>query len=362
MKQIIAFRVDSGAKIGTGHVMRCLTLAKALKDRGVESLFLCRSANQSADSTIERAGFRVIRLPTAAPCLPPHQLLHGDFLVASQDDDAKATLAALSAFPEIDTVIVDHYGIYKPWDDLVGRTFSIYKCDDIADRPHACRGLLDQNYYAHGQDRYKDLVPHDSVNLIGPRFALVRSDFKDIEIQFRAERMLLARALVSFGGNDSRGYSLQVARTLLQTTKLSVSVMGTPNPNHIGAWQLLSQAFKSRLDGPRYYNEPQPEFLKADVFIGAGGTTTWERFACGLPGVVYSIAENQIQMSQELDSVGLQIYNGSIQEFSPGRLTQAVAKFQDFTYRWRLAQDLRGMVDGHGPQRVIDAWGLIKSR
>lgn len=361
MKQIIAFRVDSGAKIGTGHVMRCLTLAKALKDRGVNSVFLCRPADQSAESSIERAGFQVVELAAAtAPNVPSPKLLHGDFLAGSQAEDAKATLAALAAFPNIKTIVVDHYGIYKPWDDLVGQTLAIYKCDDIADRPHACRGLVDQNFYVDAQTRYNNLVPQDCLSLLGPKFALVRSDFKDIDIQFRGERKALTRALVSFGGNDSHGYSLQVTTTLLQTTALIVAVMGNPNPAQAAKWQQLSATFNSRLEGPRYYSDPQPEFLKADIFVGAGGTTTWERFACGLPGVVYSIAENQIQMSRDLDSVGLQIYNGSIQTFSPEPLMQAITKFQDFAYRWRLAQELRSMVDGHGPSRVIDAWGLIK--
>ena len=38
----VVFRVDASLQMGTGHVMRCLTLANELKQQNHEIVFICR--------------------------------------------------------------------------------------------------------------------------------------------------------------------------------------------------------------------------------------------------------------------------------------------------------------------------------
>ncbi len=359
MKQSIAFRVDSGASIGTGHVMRCLTIAASLRERGVDSLFICRARDSSIEARIAKAGFQVTLLPQASGKIDSKaELMHGDFLECTQDEDAEATLLALVAFPNLKAMIVDHYGIYKPWDNIIESKFKIFKIDDIADRKHLCAGLLDQNYYLGMEYRYKDLVLTDCMQLLGPSYALLRPQFKNLDVRHRSVRPL-ANALICFGGADPKGHSLGVAKCLLENTGLQVKVLGSPNAMHKERWADLLKRFPKRLEEPCFKENPIIDMLEADIYIGAGGTITWERFACGLPGIVYSIAENQIRMSEDLDRAKFQIYGGKIDDFSAEKLLEHISKMQDPDLRWQQSQAMRSLVDGNGVDRVINDWGLV---
>ena len=289
--------------------------------------------------------------------LPPSSLMHGDFLTCSQDEDARATIKALENWPDVTSIIVDHYGIYRPWDEIVSKKYKIFKIDDLADREHFCVGLLDQNFYLDQDSRYKKLIPGDTTQLIGPHYALLRPMFQDLDIEFRRSREL-GHILVSFGGHDRQGYAFRVTKDLLSYTELSVQVMGTTNPDENASWEELRRQFPTRVIGPKYYDNPLDPMLWADLYIGAGGTTTWERFACGLPGIVYSVATNQIKMAQDLETACFQPYAGSAADYKWENLKNKLEQFKDAAVRWDTSKRLRALVDGRGVSRVIDGWGL----
>ena len=359
MKQLIAFRVDSGHKIGVGHVMRCLTLATALKLRAVESFFICRSSVGSIEESIESEGFRVYRLPPASKAYAPLKgLMHGDFLACSQAEDAELTLSILESQETVCAIIVDQYGIDRTWDEILPDKYKIFKIDDLADREHDCDGLVDQNFYNSLEQRYNQLVPVGAALLLGPKYALLRPQFRDLDIGFRRARSEIKQVLVSFGGQDPNGYALQVAGDILKHTKFSVNVMGVSRKVHESAWQELQTRFGVRLQGPAYLNDPLGAFDAADIYIGAGGTITWERFACGLPGIVYSVAENQVEMARDLESAGMQTYAGNINHYNWIDLARHLEPLSDAVNRWLLSQRLRAEVDGKGVERVIEEWGL----
>lgn len=360
MKQTIAFRVDSGQKIGMGHVMRCMTLATRLKDLGVASLFICRPSTGSIEDKITAAGFELKVLPAAKKIvMPPSMLMHGDFLPCSQLEDAQATLDALSAYRDIKTVIVDHYGIFKPWDEIISTTYRINKIDDLADREHRCFGLLDQNFYLDMKTRYSALIPQSARLTVGPKYALLRSIFQDLDIAPRRSRQNIEHVLISFGGLDTHGYSVRVSKHLLMHSNFSLTVMGEPRKTDNDEWQKLKRLYGGRLNGPSYIADPIEAMMRADIYIGAGGTTTWERFACGLPGIVFSIAENQIKMAQDLATVGFQKYAGPIEQYRWDDLSQHLHEANKQDKLWLLAKKLRAEVDGHGADRVIKEWNLL---
>jgi UDP-2,4-diacetamido-2,4,6-trideoxy-beta-L-altropyranose hydrolase len=363
VKPSIAFRVDSGGKIGTGHVMRCLTLARALRDSGAESLFICRPTELSCEHLITKAGFPVAQLPQGhSPNTEGSHLMHGDFLASSQAEDALACVEILRVNKEVRTIIADHYGIYRPWDEIIAPHVKIFKIDDIADREHLCQGLLDQNFYVSMASRYTHLIPKGGVRLFGPTYSLLRRQFRDVDITSRGSSVKARRVLVSFGGNDPNGHCHQIAQTILEGTDLSVMIMSAMDPRQAKKWEALLSKFPDRLEHLGYVSDPLPALQLADLYIGAGGTITWERFACGLPGIVYSIADNQIQMARDLETAGFQDYAGSINNYFASSLLKLVHSLLDAGRLGMLANKIRGEVDGHGAKRVIEGWNLLSLR
>src|SRR3984885_14565850 len=99
---------DSGAQMGSGHLMRCLTLAGELKSRGAEVRFVCRTLAGNLIERVELAGYRL-------DCLPAPAAIEGaNDAVSTQHQDAAQTLAALGT-DRVSWIVVDHYGLDALW-------------------------------------------------------------------------------------------------------------------------------------------------------------------------------------------------------------------------------------------------------
>lgn len=156
----IAVRTDASVQLGSGHVMRCLTLADRLRRRGATVVFVCREGGGSLCDFIASMNYVIHRLP-AQDCLETKL-------------DAERTMIALRQDAPIDWLVVDHYGLDRQWETaLRAIARRIMVVDDLADRQHDCDVLLDQNYSTDGETRYQNLVPASCRCLLGPRYALL---------------------------------------------------------------------------------------------------------------------------------------------------------------------------------------------
>ena len=174
----IVFRTDASSQIGTGHFMRCLTLADELKKQGAQIRFISRNLPPHLSEMLKAKGVEYIPLITDATQEPIDELTHSNWLGTSQNQDAQATIQAL-ADCSCDFLVVDHYALDKRWESAVRLSCKkLMVIDDLADRQHDCDVLLDQNFYADMQTRYIDKVPEHCQLLLGPRYALLREEFR----------------------------------------------------------------------------------------------------------------------------------------------------------------------------------------
>ena len=97
----IAFRVDASTRIGIGHLVRCLTLAKALRERVVQVRFICREHSGHLLQLLQQQAMQVIVLP------PPGDSDNKDnsedysnWLGTTQAEDARQTITALDGTPQ----------------------------------------------------------------------------------------------------------------------------------------------------------------------------------------------------------------------------------------------------------------------
>lgn len=303
----VVIRTDASSFIGTGHVMRCKTLADELRGRGAEVQFVCREYPGNLIPQLREAGYATSAL-SASPSIPATKNGNGDddvLLQLTQAVDASQTLEVLGdAMP--DWLIVDNYGLDATWERLlrpkVGRIFVI---DDLANRVHDCDMLLDQNAYEDQDSRYDGKIPPACTGLFGPRYALLRPEFQVAKHQNKRQQRPIQRVLVTFGGADSTNETRTVLEVLAEPGFSSLEVDVVIGPGHREKNEIAAQC--SFHTGWRLHNgtkEMATLMARADIAIGAGGITTWERIYLGLPAFVKVVAQNQAEALNYLARLG----------------------------------------------------------
>ncbi len=303
----VLFRVDASITIGSGHVMRCLTLAHALKKQGANCHFACRSTAGNLLELLQQAGFNTFSLPTN---------------LQSEEDDASATLSLIADRYQL--LVVDHYQLGKKYGQLLRqRCHSIMVIDDLANRPLDCDLLLDQNLLPAMQDRYHLLVPAHCQQLLGPQYALLREEFYQQHAQRKANHLL-----VSFGGSDQQNLTMMAIEAISCLKSMPVTadiVIGINNPWRTSIEQRCSQLANMQLHIQT--NAMAALMQQAHLMLGAGGATHWERCISGLPSLVVTVAENQQATTLYLDKLGACIHLGATSDISLDFISKQLCKY-----------------------------------
>ena len=321
MGKRVVIRADASQVIGSGHVMRCLTLAARLRRRGEDVTFVSRELPGNLIAYVEAQGFEVLRLPQheADAALAGYAA----WLTVPQATDAEETLAALRG-RRVDLLVIDSYALDAAWEQRlrphVGRIFVI---DDLSNRVHDCDVLLDQNFYQDGAHRYDGLVPTDCRLLLGPQHALLREEFFEARRHLRQRDGQLRRVFVFYGGSDRTRETEKAVRALLAVPELHLAadvVVGSSNA-HIAEVRALCDG-RANLHLHVQAQNMAAIMAAADLALGAGGTTTWERCYLGLPALVTAIAENQFAVAADCGAAGLIRYLGTWTDVTEARLIE----------------------------------------
>lgn len=336
MTSKIIFRVDSSLKIATGHVMRCLTLANALKNSQVEIIFICRDLEGNIIDRIKQSNFIVKILPkpnkpiTLAPENP-----YLEWLEVSLSEDIKQTKEIISKLETKPTLIIDHYAIDEIWENEI-REFidKIIVIDDLANRKHNCDILIDQNLYHNYQNRYDDLVPKNCQKFLGPEYAILREQFFKIKPRKRTE---VKNILVCFGGIDPDNIILKAVKAIIEAKKtlkinFNVIVVGAKNNYQEEIKQICGE---NKFRYKNYVDNMADSMHWSDLAIGAGGSMSWERCYMNLPAIVISFAENQIEICQTLDDRGVTKYLGRSEEVEESDIKmELINSCENFDYKF----------------------------
>jgi UDP-2,4-diacetamido-2,4,6-trideoxy-beta-L-altropyranose hydrolase len=355
-RRTIAFRADASSRTGAGHVMRCLTLATCLKEAGAEVAFVTRSAEGDLAHTIERARIPVHTLPALAgrtvAAADPEALLD------DWEDDAQETMAALgSPDHRVDWLVVDHYGLDARWHSRVRQIArNVMVIDDLANRRHDCDLLLDQNLPSNPPRDYDTLVPAHARLLVGPRYALLRPEFRHAR-EGRADRDgKLRRVLVFFGGVDLQDDTSKALAAIAQAHGRDFEVdviVGASNPH------VPEVASECKRIGAVLHHDPSDIasiLARADLAIGATGATSWERCCVGLPAIVISLAPNQEPNARALHEAGLALYlgrNAAVTSTMIASTLQSLAS--DPARLTAMSAAAKAAVDARGVDRVVMA-------
>lgn len=345
----VLIRADASHAIGSGHIARCLTLATVLRDGGAEVAFACRELPGQLLDRLAAQGWQTFRLSGTY-----EQETAGEDIEAALpwQADIAALRAHLGSEQGFDWIIVDHYGLDHQW-QTAARQWAprIAAIDDLANRHHASDLLLDQNFSGTASV-YAPWIKAECRTLFGPHYAMIRDEFRREPVPIRAQAN---RVLVNFGGFDAAGETWKAMQALADFDAVEVDfIAGTGNPEWARMQAMATGRSNWRL---QTHTEQFAELMAhADLFIGAGGGTSWERAALGLPTICIAVAGNQQPNAERLAEVGAHLYLGPREAVSVAALRDAVGVLlANQGLRQSFASRSRQLVDGRGVQRVAAA-------
>jgi UDP-2,4-diacetamido-2,4,6-trideoxy-beta-L-altropyranose hydrolase len=345
----VLIRADASPTIGSGHIARCLTLARVLREQGSHVAFACRRLSGHRLDALQGEGFETFALPERYVDEDPQQAIEA-MLPWQADIDALDDL--LEGHAGFDWIIADHYGLDHHWQTAARRWAPrIAAVDDLASRRYSVDLLLNQNLSGLSEN-YAPLLPDGCRTLLGPRYAMLREEFSCPAIEIRAKAR---RVLVNFGGFDAAMQTHHAMLALADFAQLEVDfVAGADNP----AWAQMQALAETR---PHWHlhsfvSDFYQRMTAADLFIGAGGGTSWERAAMGLPTICIAVSNNQQANGEVMAAAGAHVFMGAREQVSVEQLRQAIGFVsENFHLRQSLAERSRQLVDGRGALRVAAA-------
>ncbi len=334
--------------------MRCLALGQALHAQSAEVLFICREYPGHLCSLIEQRGFPVKRL-LASP---------GDRQPDWQADAAETRSAINgSRNRKADWLVVDNYFFDWRWEGAIrtatGRLLAI---DDLSDRRHDCDLLLDQNLVADMRERYRNLVPDACLQLIGPKYALLQPEYASLRTRLKLREGVIRRVLIFLGAVDSANVTARVIDAFISLERPDIQVDVV-----LGASNRQSDSIRLKAEGHTnikvhpWLASLAPLMAEADLAIGAGGATHWERMCLGLPCLVVTLSHNQRAISKELDRLGYIRLLGHHDEVTCGPIAQALEELIEQPLSEQWSQRCMALLDGRGANIVATAMTLTDS-
>lgn len=352
----VAFRADASLTIGTGHVMRCLTLADALRGHGADCVFLSRDHAGHLHQLVEARGYPLLSLGAVDTVIGREGVSgYANWLGVDPQRDADDTVARIAGL-SVDWMVVDHYGLDDLWEHALRPTCGrIMAIDDLANRDHVVDVLLDQNLGKIPAD-YEDRVPASCQLMLGPRYALLRPEFAALRTASLSRRQegRPRKLLVTMGGVDlenATGAVLEALNAWGPSANLHVTIVMGPS----APWRdkVIHQTRCLSFPTEVLVNVQVMGDLmcNADLAIGAAGSTSWERCCLGLPTLQIVLAENQRLIANALSQAG------AAHLLERAGLGVSLAKAMDQLVRdpallLRMSTAAAILVDGQGTERI----------
>lgn len=336
----ILFVVDAGPAVGGGHVMRSLTLAKALEARGAGCSFVSPAVVTEV-------------LGNFAPDMPR--------IVAASANPRDLIAAAQAA--DCDACVFDHYGLGERDHRAMSQGRPALVIDDLANRPLGADIVLDSGLSRTPED-YEGLTAEAQL-LLGPAYAPIRPEFaalREPALAWRGEPV--QRILVSMGLTDVNGVTSQVVEVLrprIGDIALDIVVSAA-------APSLPGLAKVARRDTRLMLHVDTPHMARitaeADLAVGAAGSSIWERCTLGLPSIMAVLADNQMSAAEALAARGAALaVDGRAPDFAAALDRAVMRVLRDAGLRRSLAERSSAICDGLGAGRVADAFlQLVASR
>lgn len=337
--------------MGTGHLMRCLSLAKAMRRRGHQVTFACIELAGNTINLIEDFQFLAVRY--SANDFTP-DLHDPKTWIPSEEEDAKEFVKTCQE-QRPDWIVVDHYALGKSWESQVSAATKvpILVIDDLF-REHQCEALLDQNYHSQHLARWASKVPKQAQLFLGPQFALLAETFANFTPQVKRGGPV-SHLTAFFGGTDVQQGSEYFVDQWSQRSLKGLTVTLLLGAGNQRASELEKQCAKIGIECVIASKKVADILATTSLYVGSGGSITWERAFFGIPALAIATAQNQVAISQELESIGAHKFLGLIGDLKTGALQDAIETLRnDQNLYTQMSEKSLALRVGQATHRVIE--------
>tara|TARA_B100000745_G_scaffold92949_1_gene58634 strand:+ start:561 stop:1622 length:1062 start_codon:yes stop_codon:yes gene_type:complete len=339
-RRVIFIRVDSSTKIGYGHLIRCLALADTLKNF-FQIKFICTNLTGNIISEINKKKFKIFRFNVKLQKI-------------NIKLDAEKTISTIKKYGSDNSMLIlDSYALSEQWENSIKPYVQkLIVIDDQPNRSHNCDLLIDQNLSNNHKKNYERLLPKKTKKLLGPKFAMIRKEFKLLRHSAKIRTFPIENIFVSFGGTDIDNQSIKILN-LFQKIGSNLHfdvVVGNGNKNKKIIKNLCSK--NKNFSYHEQINYVGRLMLKSDLAIGSSGSTAWERCCLGLPSIISISAKNQKNIANELSKRNCVINLGSVKQLKGFDYKTSIDKISKYHLE-RMSKNSLKLVDGNGTKRIL---------
>jgi len=330
----VAFRVDASSNIGIGHLTRCLALSEELTRKGHDCYFLSKIENNELINKIEKNNI--------------HYQINSN---ATLLEDNK-TLVKFAKEKDINWIVTDHYGINAEYiKEIKQNNFKVLSVDDNAQIHYYSDIVLNQNI---GSEKLNFSAEKYTKFLLGAKYAIIRDELL-IE-KNKKEGNEVKKILITLGGTDKDNFILTIIKFLkdfCKTLEFNV-IVGPLNPffdeirNYVKEGNLKIKVIKSPKNMADIY-------LRSDIAVSAGGASCYELAYFGIPNIIITVADNQLNVASELDKQKIGLYVGKKEEIKEKEFENKFKGLVDNnSLRKQMSQNGKKLIDGKGKERVVN--------
>ncbi len=331
----IIFRLDATKEIGIGHMMRCMALAEELVIRGEKCYFFSKITNNELLNQLKKRKIIVEKINK----------------INTYREELK-NLIRFSKKKEIDWIITDNYEIDSECTQAIKNDgFKLLSIDDIAQAFYYSDIVVNQNINANN---LKIEGAEHTKFLLGTKYVMLRDEL--LKIEMKRYNDSVKKILITLGGIDKDNLTLKIIKNINEiNAEVKLIVVSGPYNTHYDDLKKFANNNSRKIDVISSPRSMLDIYLESDIAISAGGSSCYELAYFGIPNIIITVADNQLNIAKALDKKNVSIYLGKKEEFSSNRIKENVLKLiNDNSLRKNMAENGRKIVDGKGKKRIVD--------
>ncbi len=336
---MFCFRVDGNADIGSGHIMRCLSLADAFKREGQASLFILASGDFY--ETVKDYGHESI-------------IIDFDHSKMESDNIIPIVNRYMPSMVIVDSYQVNGLFMQKLYSQLKDAGIELAYFDDRYEYPYTCDQLINYNIFADSE-RYRELYKGMKIPrlLLGPSYAPLRYEFTILSD--KGINPVANRVFVSTGGADTEHFMIDLIRSA-KNSKLNYTFV-------VGAMNRDKEKIRNISSGNDNITIKEnvkciSELMRSsEIAISAAGSTLYELCATQTPTITYIVSDNQIPAAEAFEKNKIMINCGDVRKaekeaFADKLIKNAEKLSKDYDERKRMAELMRKLIDRKGAENL----------